>query len=256
MVRTLSSIGAALLVSCSFLVQGLTIGSVIFTRRGAFESICYAPLLPNSVGRDRPVTLSTALHYLHGVDKRWFSGIVEGGGFVYRGFTSDPKKFQMPVVQNPTPDLMDPETYGSEEAAIFFRVLDKDISTMFPGKLEKMATPSNGHLGSADIGIAASWGPAGSVWPLGAMSYATCESRVFWPPSNNSGLSGSKLGQISETKVSLPSSIGFRLNQGLSMAVQQKQEVLFTSSQGYLLIPSLFDELIESEVRSFLRMEK
>lgn len=110
-------------------------------------------------------------------DKRWLDGIRAGSGsFVYRGTDG----LEAPAVLSEPPDLLDDATYGSAEAAAFFKRLEQSLKSA-------PVRPSNGHIGVANVKSAAKWGAVASIWPLGETHYAWRRSR-----SGNGGKANSE----------------------------------------------------------------
>ena len=111
-------------------------------------------------------------------DPRWLDGIRSGSGaLLYRGTVG----LEAPALVSEPPDLFDAETYGSADAAAFFRRLEAELG-------DAPVRPSRGHIGVASSRDAARWGGPASVWPLGETHYAWRRARgrgdratVFWP---------------------------------------------------------------------------
>ena len=111
-------------------------------------------------------------------DPRWLDGIRAGGGtLLYRGTVG----LDGPALLSEPPDLFDAATYGSAEAADYFRRLEDALG-------DAPVRPSRGHIGVASRRDAARWGGPASVWPLGETHYAWRRARgrgdratVFWP---------------------------------------------------------------------------
>ena len=82
--------------------------------------------------------------------------------FLYHGL--DPEEAVFPSVQTSKPcDLLNPDTYASEEAASYFAALDRRMAK----ELKSPVLPSNGHLATTCPKAAGKWGVAASIWPMG-----------------------------------------------------------------------------------------
>ena len=137
------------------------------------------------------------------------------------------------VVGDGAYDLLDPETYGSEAAAAYFKHLDEEMDARRLG-----LRPSNSHLATTSPADASTWGPAASVWPLGPdASFAWFEDdRLFWP-----------VGTRGRTLVTDDSS-------SLSLALcVDGREVMFRSDGGYLAVPSHLDHRLRQQLISMTR---
>lgn len=95
--------------------------------------------------------------------------------FLYRGID---ESVGTPTVRKEAHDLLDLETYKSEEALQFFTKLETSVLQNDPVK------PSNGHLGITSATSAATWGTtAASIWPLGEDAHFAWFEKggEFWP---------------------------------------------------------------------------
>ena len=156
--------------------------------------------------------------------------------FLYRGLSAEQMSsggHDAVVVGDGAYDLLDPETYGSDAAAAYFRELDDEMDARRLG-----LRPSNSHLATTCPADASTWGPAASVWPLGPdASFAWFEDdRLFWP-----------VGTRGRTLVTDDSS-------SLSFALcVDGREVMFRSDGGYLAVPSHLDHRLRQQLISMTR---
>mmetsp|Transcript_16533 Transcript_16533/g.47594 ORF Transcript_16533/g.47594 Transcript_16533/m.47594 type:complete len:334 (-) Transcript_16533:375-1376(-) len=181
-------------------------------------------------------------------DRRFIHAVVASDyNFLYRGLPSGGVDARSPTIRMEPCDLLDPSTYGSDEAASYFRALDDRMKSDGSPVL-----PSNGHLGVTCPKAAAEWGGvAASVWPLGGEAYddgvhfAWFESGgEFWPrpaagavASDNVIVDGIDCGRLS-------------LDDALA---GDRWEVLFRADRGFLAVPVAFEaELREGFRSSFL----
>ena len=99
--------------------------------------------------------------------------------FLYHGL--DPEEAVFPSVQTSKPcDLLNPDTYASEEAASYFAALDRRMAK----ELKSPVLPSNGHLATTCPKAAGKWGVAASIWPIGEenINFAWfVDGGSFWP---------------------------------------------------------------------------
>ena len=156
--------------------------------------------------------------------------------FLYRGLSAEQMSsggHDAVVVGDGAYDLLDPETYGSDAAAAYFRELDDEMDARRLG-----LRPSNSHLATTCPADASTWGPAASVWPLGPdASFAWFEEdRLFWP-----------VGTGERTLVTDDSS-------SLSVALcVDGHEVMLRSDGGYLAVPSHLDHQLRQQLISMTR---
>ena len=96
-------------------------------------------------------------------NKRFLYSVVASDyNFLYHGL--DPQEATEPSIMVSKPcDLLNPETYDSEEAAAYFAQLDQRMAR----KLKSPVRPSNGHLATTCPKTAGKWGVAASIWPIG-----------------------------------------------------------------------------------------
>lgn len=139
------------------------------------------------------------------------------------------------IVRDELYDLLDPQTYQSNEAAFYFQKLEKVMSAKGLG-----LKPSNSHIGTTCPKEAARWGKAASIWPIGedGVEFAWLEEGgLFWPPPDVS----------IEREVTSGAGKG---EQGLATALQgDAWEIMFRADNGFLAVPSELDD----ELRVCLR---
>ena len=107
-----------------------------------------------------------------------YNCVASGYNFLYHGL--DPEEAVLPSVQTSKPcDLLNPETYVSEEAASYFAALDRRMA-----KEKSPVLPSNGHLATTCPKAAGEWGVAASIWPIGEENIHFAwfvDGGLFWP---------------------------------------------------------------------------
>jgi hypothetical protein len=152
-----------------------------------------------------------------------------GGKFLYRGedLIGSASLFA------PSPDLLQFDTYDSNEALRYFTELEQLLTAA-----HSVARPSSGHLAVARRDAAAQWGVAVSVWPLGRpLHYVWPKSRPdFWPRADPSN--------------SHCSTDAYNIDRGLEDALRLGREVLFASQRGAEFVIIAADA--EDEVRDQL----
>lgn len=164
-----------------------------------------------------------------------------GYNFLYRGLSKEeeeameknPSKKAIIVLNEPY-DLLDPQTYHSEEAAAYFQSLEDKLSA--GGSSIK---PSNAHIATTCPLEAFKWGTAMSIWPLGERGVEFLwlkDGGVFWPPPDQPVMA-----QTLERNTN---------DSGLERALQGNAwEVMFRSDSGFLAVPAGLDD----ELRDYLR---
>lgn len=113
-------------------------------------------------------------------NKRFLYSVVASDyNFLYHGL--DPQEAAAPSVMVSKPcDLLNPDTYGSNEAAAYFAQLDERMAK----ELNSPVRPSNGHLATTCPKAAGEWGVAASIWPIGDddVHFAWfADGGLFWP---------------------------------------------------------------------------
>jgi hypothetical protein len=113
-------------------------------------------------------------------DRRFLHAVVASDyHFLYRGVSGS----SISII-NEKPDLLLPETYGSQDAIEFFRRLEIAMK-------DDMIRPSNGHLATTSAEDAAAWGTtAASIWPMAAgadenVHYAWFQDGGLFYPRND-----------------------------------------------------------------------
>lgn len=157
--------------------------------------------------------------------------------FLYHGL--DPEEAVFPSVQTSKPcDLLNPDTYASEEAASYFAALDRRMAK----ELKSPVLPSNGHLATTCPKAAGKWGVAASIWPIGEenINFAWfVDGGLFWPrpegASQDIVVDGKDCGKMS-------------LDDAL---VGDNWEVLFRADK-FVAVPVKFEDELRRELkRSF-----
>lgn len=139
------------------------------------------------------------------------------------------------IVKDEPHDLLNPDTYQSNEAASYFLSLEKDMTAK-----RISIKPSNSHLGTTCPKDAAQWGTAASIWPLGekGVDFAWLEDGgIFWPI---------KRGNHIKKRLIVTSSTNCgdsRESKELSEALQgDAWEVMFRADNGFLAVPAELDD--------------
>lgn len=185
-------------------------------------------------------------------DRRFLHAVVASDyNFLYRGLPSGGIDARSPTLRDEPCDLLDLATYGSDEAAAYFRDLDGAMKARGSPVL-----PSNGHLGVTCPKAAAEWGGvAASIWPLGGgesdddgVHFAWFESGgEFWPrpaarATGGASADGIIVDGIDCGRLSLDDAL-----------VGDRWEVLFRADRGFLAVPAAFDAKLREGLRqSFL----
>lgn len=109
--------------------------------------------------------------------------------FLYRGeqvttSSTDSSVLSAFIINDPC-DLLDPNTYQSSEAALYFAQLEKQLSARQSDGYS--VKPSNGHLATTCPKEAAKWGKPMSIWPIGeSVDFMWLRNGgVFWPNQYN-----------------------------------------------------------------------
>ena len=162
----------------------------------------------------RPLTLRDATELIRmRCDPMFLAAVrASGGRFLYRG---EDLAAASAAVLSPPPDLLQLDTYGEREALVYFESLERGLRAAS----RVAARPSSGHIAVARASAAAQWGPAVSVWPLGApLHYVWPSARDdFWPASDAQVRAGVSVCSV---------------DAGLAEALRLGREVLFASEQG------------------------
>mmetsp|Transcript_9869 Transcript_9869/g.17823 ORF Transcript_9869/g.17823 Transcript_9869/m.17823 type:complete len:295 (-) Transcript_9869:1292-2176(-) len=200
------------------------------------------------------ISTREAAHYIHRYSNPEFvSSVVKSNyNFLYRGLSVDESEAVVRnnlaaiMVKDEPHDLLDPDTYQSNEAVSYFRSLEKD---MIANGLS--IKPSNGHIATTCPKEAARWGAAVSIWPLGekGVDFAWLEDGgMFWP-INGGGRGKSRSVVTTSTSISDIGDKG-----ALSEALQgDTWDVMFRADNGFLAVSAELD----NELRTYLmKMEK
>ena len=187
-------------------------------------------------------TREIAKYIVNNANQKFLRSVVDADyNFLYRGLSPNVSKQLATdnsalVITNEPFDLLDIETYGSEEAVTYFQSLEVQ---MYANKLS--IRPSNSHIGTTCPKEAAKWGTAMSIWPLGerGVEFAWLEEGgLFWPVSSSharaivhsdgsSGLSRALQGDAWEilfranTFLAVPAALDKELRQLLRAAIQE-----------------------------------
>jgi len=132
-------------------------------------------------------------------------------------------------------DLLDSETYQSDDAAKYFQSLEEQMKARGLN-----IRPSNGHLATTCPKEASRWGDAASIWPLGErnVDFAWLENGgVFWPIPE---------GRNEQVVVTSSFSMngfdngrqGYKLDDALK---GDAWEIMFRADNGFLAVPAGLD---------------
>ena len=168
-------------------------------------------------------------------NKRFLYSVVASGyNILYHGL--DPQEAAEPSIMISKPcDLLNPETYDSEEAAAYFAQLDKRMAR----ELKSPVRPSNFHLATTCPKAAGEWGVAASIWPIGEdnVHFAWfADGGLFWPRPEGASqdiiVDGRDCGKMS-------------LEDAL---VGDNWEVLFQTDK-FIVIPVKFEDELRKELK-------
>ena len=148
------------------------------------------------------------------------------------------------IIKDEPFDLLDSETYQSDEAASYFQTLDDEMT-----RSGMNIKPGNGHLATTCPKEAAQWGKAVSIWPLGenGVEFAWLErGGVFWPRPN----AKKEMNILTfPTKYESASSSIMVKDGMLENALQgDAWEIMFRADNGFLAVSSNID----SDLRRYL----
>ena len=190
--------------------------------------------------------------------------IQSSGRFLYRGADNDgndndTKPLSLAnILQEPLPDLLFPETYNNDAAALaYFQCLEEKLLANSqswrtfnnnPSRRIK-ALPSTGHIATSDPQEAGKWGPVVSVWPIGT------EWSYVWPRDRPTFYELEKSTCVEDALV---------VNTNLLGALQQPREVLFATGgakhtrigniardiapSAFFVIPQRYDQSIQERL--------
>ena len=168
-------------------------------------------------------------------NKRYLYNVISSNyNFLYRG--RDTSEAKAPSIRSNEPcDLLDPETYGSEEAASYFAALNRRMA-----KENSPVLPSNGHLATTCPKAAGEWGCAASIWPIGEEGVHLAwfaDGGLFWPRNDGASKDIVVIGRDCGV-ISLDDTL-----------IGDNWEVLFRADQGFIAVPVEF----ETELRKGLQ---
>jgi len=168
-------------------------------------------------------------------DRRFLHAVIASDyRLMYRGIP--PKDARRPAILSEPSDLLSPLTYGSAEAAAYFRGLEATAMADAPIR------PSNGHLATTNPEAAAAWGRAASVWPLGDDVHFAwlAGGGDFWPP------------QATKAQTVVVDGVDCGRD-SLEDALEKKNSEIMFRADRYLVIPvSMQDQLISRLRKSFI----
>ena len=168
-------------------------------------------------------------------NKRFLYSVVASNyNFLYHGL--DPQEATEPSIMiSKQCDLLNPETYDSDEAAAYFAQLDSRMAR----ELKSPVRPSNGHLATTCPKAAGEWGVAASIWPIGEVNVHFAwfaDGGLFWPRPEGASqdiiVDGRDCGQMS-------------LEDAL---VGDSWEVLFQTEK-FVAIPVKFEDELRKELK-------
>jgi len=125
-------------------------------RRGFLATAGVAAVGTAFVRPSSTMTLSQAMEWIEdNVDRRFFHSMVASDyQFLYRGVDQS----NIHILQ-PTPDLLDANTYQDRDALSYFRKLEESMKNL-------SVKPSNGHLATTSPSVARQWSKnVASIWP-------------------------------------------------------------------------------------------
>ena len=165
-------------------------------------------------------------------DSRFIDGVKRsGGGFLYRGVIGAPSG--RPCLVLSPPDLLNPSTYGSTDAAEYFQALDVELT-----EARSPVGPRNGHIATPDSRAAASWGQPASIWPLGATHHAyyrdvqgqggRARGTLLYPPPLPPVRAGDAGGGAGRSAASM----GLVVDGDLAGAIRDGDEVMLAATRG------------------------
>jgi hypothetical protein len=154
----------------------------------------------------------------------FLSAVKQSGRFFYRG-----ESITESCILQPPPDLLDPSTYGSEEALAFFQCLENRFQN-------SPIRPSIGHIGTAKRDDATAWGDPCSIWPLES------DLHYMWPRASRLFYPGSSCKDE------------FVVDLDLASAFTLDKEIMFLSSS-FLVIPEKYEKQLRQKFFFFFLSE-
>ncbi|KAL3804355.1 hypothetical protein HJC23_011283 [Cyclotella cryptica] len=183
-------------------------------------------------------------YIIQNCNRGYFQSVKSSGfNFLYRGLSAGEEQIMSHqknlnnraiIILNEPYDLLDPKTYNSNEAALYFQSLEDKLSAW--GSSIK---PSNAHIATTCPSEASKWGSAVSIWPFGESDVDFLwlkDGGVFWPSPN----------QTVKAQPLKRSTNGI----GLERALQgDAWEIMFRADTGFLVVPVELDD----ELRDYFR---
>lgn len=225
------------------LISRIGVASALLPRHSSLAS-------PGDLSYERLATTTKTVRYIRQFcNAEFLSCVVQSRyGFLYRGLSpreseaaAHKKELAAIIVTDEPHDLLNPDTYQSNDAALYFSSLEKDMAAK--GLSIK---PSTSHLGTTCLKEAAQWGTAASIWPLGetGVEFAWLkEGGVFWP---------NKEGGLQRKRSIVTSSTNNgdgRGMEGLPTALQgEAWEIMFRAENGFLAVPAALDKELRASL--------
>lgn len=199
---------------------------------------------PGEAAYERLTTATDTAHYIRQFcNAQFLSCVVESEyEFLYRGLSSNESDavahesgLAAIIITDEPHDLLNPDTYQSNEAASYFSSLEKEMTA------KRMSMkPSNSHLGTTCAKEAALWGTAASIWPLGEKGVGFAwlkDGGVFWP---NTERNPTKKRSVVSSSTHNSNDRGV---EELSHALQgDAWEIMFRVDNGFLAVPAALDK--------------
>ena len=167
-----------------------TMKTPTLSRRAALMTVSIVARAPSLSLAAEPLSVAQAAEPLSVVqaitriraecDPAFISAVQETGRSLYRG---EAALGAAASLLNPTPDLLQLDTYGSTAARRYFQELEAVLAE------KSAARPSTGHIAVSNLEAAAQWGAAASIWPLGQPVHYVWPKRRsnFWPLQYDDG---------------------------------------------------------------------
>ena len=194
-----------------------------------------------SLGLDKELSLDQTANFIHQeVDGEFVKSILRNNAFLYRGRDTEDAHIGRDnengiYIMKPKPDLLSKDTYGDEEAVVYFECLESSLIAK-----KSVTRPSTGHIATADVLEASLWGTAVSVWPLTRpINFLWIGNRkLFWP--------------IPDKAISNCNVDDVHINEGLDISLREKHEVMFTGS--FLEVPAKYDKDLREKLVSLIKI--
>lgn len=137
------------------------------------------------------------------------------------------------MVLQETPDLLDPDTYGSNGLKYFQQL--EELMKNDPVK------PSNGHLATTSPREAAQWGVAASIWPTQNAHFAWFENGgLFYPRTGMASIDRSEIIVDGRDCGSA----------GLEDALLRKSCEVMVATESYLVVPVRYNKQLREGLKS------